>query len=277
MYTGMKASMADWREKSDADPDFFELILQQTDEYGGSSLKALERTGVPWFGHLPTSFGGEDERILMNIASSDMAIREQSRSIINDLIRITSDNANPAGWILHAPTSWNFSTKRSLFSKGGDGELRDAMDWVSSLHKKVFIENVPPAILWKGEIYFTDPFAFEAEHPLLDTGHLYAHTQSNTSFLTQILERVKKTTYWHLATLVKNQPYDVHGKIFAAKEQEYPDAHLLRKTLSAISNVQHESQRDMYIVCEPGGDTNLHVRNLQRLRKELNALTHGGT
>ena len=87
IYTGIKASMADWHEKVDANPDFFELIVKQEDnDVQDSAIVKLESMGLPWFGHLPTSFDDEDDKILLNIASANRAIRIRSRVIIGDII-----------------------------------------------------------------------------------------------------------------------------------------------------------------------------------------------
>lgn len=272
--TGMKISPADWREKIETNPDFVEIVLKEDDLASQQELiREMHARDIPWFGHLPTTYKEREEIFLLNIASANEAVRDKSRNLLTNLTEELHHESKSQGWIIHTPTAWNFSTQQKLFDRGCANELHDALQWISSQVHDAYVENVPPALKWDGNIYYTESFDMKPERPVVDTGHLYASTRSNELFLDEFTSRLRVTDYFHLASLTGNEPYDSHGKLFAAEQKEYPDVNLLRKVLVQIVQMAAESAREFYLVCEPGGSADLHITNITKLRKEIAEIT----
>ena len=272
--TGIKISTADWQAKIETHPDFVEIVLKEGDlDTQRDLISEMNGRDVPWFGHLPTTYKDGDEVFLLNFASVNKDVRDKSRCVLTNLVEGLDKDAKSEGWIVHIPTAWNFSTKQKLFDRGEETKLHDALKWLSSQVHDVLIENAPPALKWGGNTYYTEPFDVQAKKPVLDTGHLYARTRSNDYFLDEFTSRLGVTDYFHLASLTSNEPYDSHGKLLAADQEEYPNIDLLRQVLSKVAHTAAESAREFYLVCEPCGDTDLHIENITKLRVALAEIT----
>ena len=80
-------------------------------------------------------------------------------------------------------------------------------------------------------------------------------------------------SYVHIATLCRNLPYDSHGKIFNANREEFPSLPLVESTITKLILSANRTKRDLFLVCEPGGDTALHIDTLKIMREKYQMTT----
>lgn len=277
---GIKCGVSDFDNKKHCNSaDFFEVIHgAEPDPRHRRVFDEINQMGKDYFVHLPSEFraGSDRDQTSLNIASSNDAVRHASREIVERIIQDTSDYS-PAGFVLHAPTRHNFSTKRGLFDQGSDEDFEAAMNWVRNLGKNILLENVPAAIQWGSRDYMTEPFSPDqlvaSNIPLvLDTAHLFTESPNATDFITATRLLLRNVLYVHVATLREKTPHDMHGKIFAATEPEYPSIELLDDVLEMIFKISQSVPTTIRLVCEPSGNAEVHLKNHQILKDKIERL-----
>lgn len=277
---GIKCGLDDFDEKKRCDSaDFFEVIHgSQSDQRFARVSAEIRKMGKACFVHLPSKFSSKADRnqTLLNIASANSSVRFASREIIEKIIQETGVYS-PAGWIIHAPTLQNFSTERGLFDRGSDEDLEVGLDWVKKLGKNILIENAPAAIDRGSLIYMIEPCPYElltaSNIPLvLDTAHLCTVKPDSVKFIETIRALLSNILYVHISTLKEKVLYDMHGNVFEATEPEYPSIDLINEILEMILKLSQSVSKTIYLVCEPNGNSEVHLRNYQILRDRIKML-----
>ena len=109
--------------------------------------------------HLPTLYeDSQNDKILLNIASTDPEVRKTSRRILEQLIEKTTPY-NISGYIVHAPTRYNFSTRNLLFAPAEDEDFIRDIFWFQGFDHRIMVENIPPAIFFENKTYQILPFS----------------------------------------------------------------------------------------------------------------------
>lgn len=109
----MKCGLLDYETKKTAKPDFFEIVWENGRGIAGlgSVFEEIRNGGIEFFIHLPTVLPEDDGSFrLLNVASFQDGVREKSRNAIESVLRDALPY-RPSGFILHAPTANDFSTK----------------------------------------------------------------------------------------------------------------------------------------------------------------------
>ena len=107
---------------------------------------------------------------------------------------------------------------------------------------------------------------------LLDTGHFYTTCLVLKKIFSLEVDSnfLKGFSYFHIATLNKEVPYDIHGGIFSSSDKVFPSTNQLKKIIFKIKENCKLTGVDTYIICEPCGGSEIHLDNLTKLRALLN-------
>lgn len=272
---GLKCTSWDFHEKKISNPDFFEIILSSVDLSADiiDIFHEIHEMHRRIYIHLPTSYEDlQRNRTLLNVASADLAVRKKSRFILEELIEKTKPY-NISWYVVHSPTRYNFSIEKLLFTPAEDTDFIRDLAWFQQIDHRIMVENIPPAILFKNQTFWVLPFSAiqlrEKGIPMvLDTGHLYSESWADEGYMRSIETLMDHISYAHIATLYENLPHDSHGRIFNANRKEFPSLSLIEETIKKLILSANKSWRNLFLVCEPGGNTDLHLDTLKIMREK---------
>lgn len=276
---GIKIGLKDYNSKIKSKADFFEISYDR--KYASSKysemIRSIKRLKKPFFFHLSTSFVKNGDTFLLNYASKNIVIRNDSRAILSQEIRVLS-KYHPKGFIVHSPTMFDFSKNRKIIGRMiSSRDCSIAFRWLKGLTNNVYVENSAEAISVNNRSYCTKPISNIKSKKygikcLLDTGHFYTtclivkkrfSSRIDATFLNNF-------SYFHIATLNKKAFYDTHGGVFFPSSREFPSKNELKKVILEIKKNENVTGAEYYIVCEPSGGSKMHIDNLSKLVELLN-------
>lgn len=276
---GIKIGLEDYHRKIKVPADFYEIL------YDGNHLsprysemmRLIKKTKKPFFFHLPTSFNFNGDIYLLNFASKNTAIRNRSRIILSQGIKRLS-RFHPKGFIVHSPTTFDFSENKKIIGKGINLQtFSESFIWLSTLTKNIYLENSAEAIKINNQNYFTKPINNTRSKKygincLLDIGHLYTTCLvADKRFVTKVNDTfLRNFSYFHISTLKEKTPHDSHGGVFSASIQEFPSNQELKMLVLKIQRNEKRTGDDYYLVCEPSGGSKIHIDNFIKLMRLLN-------
>lgn len=270
IFCGLKISHSDYKEKIQALPDFFEIIYRddyKLNEYD-KMMKEIIGLKKPFFFHLSTTFSLDEDIYLLNVASPRKYIAKKSILTLEKEVE-NLNKFDPQGFIVHAPTRFDFSKNRGIIGeKIGEESFLTSLNFLKKLSPRIYIENTPEAILVSKKTYLLNPFdnITSRKHGLkgiFDTGHFFTNClKLNRTFECSKIE--DRYGYFHISTQQTKTMDDRHGKIFTASKKEFPSKQELVKLIKQIK--KKSIRKNYYIVCEPAGNSIIHLKNLNLLK-----------
>jgi|GEM_PF-3397250 len=274
IYCGIKIGLSDYTSKIKSGADFFEILFDSNNRPSDycKMIEQIKTLKKPFFFHLSTSYTKNRDEYLLNIASQNIDIKRESRSILEREIKALS-RYKPSGFIVHSPTKFDFSRNRKIFGKKDRiKNYSESFKWLNDFAKDIYVENSPEAINIGNKNYFTEPInniscSKYGLKCLLDTGHFYTTCLVKKKIFSNEVHPsfLKRFSYFHISTLKNKSSDDSHGSVFLPLTKNFPSSKQLEKLILRIPN--NKSDSDCYIVCEPSGKNEIHLDNFKKLVK----------